>query len=336
MISGKASEQNSKKPFNRDGLFLAIRIIVSAGLFSFLIFRNYASLKTVLPEIRGFNHYYLAISLILFFAGIYITTVRWDILLRAQRIYIFKGFLLQSYYIGFFYSNILPTNVGGDIYRAYDLHKNKGINLHKNISVIFMERFISAAVGTLYVVISFFIIHRYINLQIILGFLVLPAAMLILFLIIIRPGFFKIYGLFRKFRKLHRVEEKFNEFRCSFFEFKNKLRYIFLSILACTASQMLFIACYYYVNLYVKINLDFFSFLFLNPLIILSSNIPVSIGGIGVRENIAVLLLRQFGIAESDGVIFSLVVLSIIIINSVIGGITYLAKNIFYKSRGFL
>ncbi|MBN1298492.1 MAG: flippase-like domain-containing protein, partial [Actinobacteria bacterium] len=160
--------------------------------------------------------------------------------------------------------------------------------------------------------------------------------MLIIFLAIIRPQTFKLYSLFKKFKRLNRLEEKFNDFRKSFFEFKNKLRYVYASIIAALAAQFIFITSYYFANLYAGINLGFGSFFFLNPIIILSSNIPVSVGGIGVRENITVVILKQFGIAESDAVIFTLVILSIIILNTLIGGIIYLFKNIFNKSRGLL
>jgi len=321
---------------NKDKIFIAVRIIVSVSLLAYLVVRNYQVLKNLIPTLKDFNHYHLAASLFFFILGIFVTMLRWDILLRARGIYIFKGFLFQSYYIGYFYSNILPSNIGGDIYRPYDLHKNKGVDLHKNISVIIMERFIGSAVGTLYVVISFFLIYKYISLKIILGFLALPLVMLIIFLLIIRPEIFRLYSLFKRFRRLNKLEAKFTDLRNSFLEFKNKLNYVFTSFAVGMFAQILFITSYYFANLYTRMNLDYKSFFFLNPIIILSSNIPISIGGIGVRENIAVVMLKQFGVEQGTAVIFTLVILSIILFNTLAGGLVYVFKNIFYKSRGFL
>ena len=194
-----------------------------------------------------------------------------------------------------------------------------------------MERFISAAVGTFYIIISFFLVYKYLSLRLMLGFMLMPAVMLVFFLAILMPQKFKLNRLFKKFKFLKRMESKFNDFRDSFIKFKDKKKYIALSFAANMFSQFLFIACYYFANLYAGINLNFLSFLFLNPIIILSANIPVSIGGIGVRENIAVLLLKQFGVAEADAVVFTLVILAIIILNAFIGGAVHILKNLFYK-----
>ena len=322
--------------FKKEKIFIAIRIIVSVSLLAYLVIRNYSTIKNLIPTLKGFNHYYFIAAVLLFALGIFVTMLRWDILLRAQGIYIFKGFLLQSYYVGYFYSNILPSNIGGDIYRPYDLHKSKGVNLHKNLSVIIMERFIGTGIGTFFIVISFFLIYKYISIKLILGFLLLPAVMFIIFLIIIRPDIFRLHRLFAKFKRLKNVEKKFNEFRNSFFEFKNKLKFIFASIAVAIAAQLIFITSYWFANLYAQVNLKFTSFFFLNPIIILSSNIPISVGGIGVRENITVVVLKQFGIAEHEAVIFTLVILAIIILNTLAGGIIYLIRNIFYKNRGIL
>ncbi|MBM3699485.1 MAG: flippase-like domain-containing protein [Actinobacteria bacterium] len=322
--------------FNKEKIFIAIRIVVSVSLLSYLIIRNYSTIKNLIPALKGFNHYYFIAAVLLFALGIFITMLRWDILLRARGIFIFKGFLLQSYYVGYFYSNILPSNIGGDIYRPYDLHKSKGVDLHKNLSVIIMERFIASVVGTLSIFISFFLIYKYISIKIIIGFLLLPVLMFIIFLIIIRPDIFKLYRLFAKFRRLKNLEKKFNEFRNSFFEFKNKLKFIFASIAAAIAAHLIFITSYWFANLYARVNLNFTSFFFLNPVIILSANIPVSVGGIGVRENITVVILKQFGIADYEAVIFTLVILAIIILNTLAGGIIYLIRTIFYKNRAMI
>ncbi len=262
--------------------------------------------------------------------------LRWEILLKAMKIYINKAFLLQSYFIGFFYSNIFPTNIGGDIYRAYDLHNNKKIDLNKNISVIIIERLVSVASASIYVLISFFILYKLLNIKIILSLTLIPVIILILFLAILKPAKFKLDKLFLKSSKLNKFQTKFENLRKSLLDFKDKKKYIFLSFILSLISQTFFIGCYYFVNLYSKINLNFLTFLFINPIITLSANIPITIGGIGVRENVAVLILQKFGAVQSNSAIFAIVILSIIIINAIIGGILYIIKNIFYKSKGIL
>lgn len=333
-IVDKSIKQDKKKKTKKDNLFTAIRIIVSVALLSFLIIRSWNSLKNFTSILKILNPLFLLLALTLYLLGIMAEMFRWDILLRAQDIRISKGFLIQSLFIAYFYSNIFPTNVGGDVYRAYDLHENKNIPLDKNISVIVIERFVGMFSGTVYLVISFFGIYRYLNLTTILSLSILPFAGLLLFFIILRPKIFKIDRLFKKIRFLTRFEPKYNSFLQHFISYKNKLRYLIVSFVLSLAAQLLFYTGFYVAALYIKLDLPFFAFFFLIPVILLISNVPISIGGMGVRENSFVLLLKNFNVPENTGTLFALVSLFIIVFSALLGGVIYLFKNIFYKSKG--
>jgi len=242
----KSIEPDNKRKSKKDKLFTAIRIIVSAALLAFLITRGWNSLKNVTSVLKELNLVFLLLAVALYLLGIMFEMLRWDMLLRAQNIRISKGFLTQSLFIGYFYSNIFPTNIGGDVYRAYDLHKNKGIPLDKNISVIVVERFIGMLSGTVYLVISFFGVYKYLNLATILSLSVLPLGGLLLFFIILKPKVFKIDRLFKKIRFLTRFEPKYNSFLEHFVSYKSKLRYLLASFVISLAAQLLFYTGFYF------------------------------------------------------------------------------------------
>ena len=75
------------------------------------------------------------------FVGLWITAERWRILLRAQNIALGMGTITVTVLIGFFFSNFLPTTIGGDVYRIYDSSKRAKIPMEKAASVILVERF---------------------------------------------------------------------------------------------------------------------------------------------------------------------------------------------------
>lgn len=333
MTSNKNTGGNHKKTINRDKLFTVIRILVSVSLFVFLIVRNLSSVKNIISIIRSFDPFYLIIATGCFVIGIFFQMLRWNALLEAHGIKISKIFLLRAYYIGFFYSNILPTNLGGDLYRGYDIYRNKDVPVGITISAGLMERLVGVSCGSLFVVISFFFIHEYLGIGTVLGVLVLPVLVILGVLALIYPHTFKVDRLFVRFKRLKKFEKKFYEIHESFLSYKNKLKYVAVSFLFAIVSQLIFFLSYYYINLYTKLNLDFFSFLFLNPIIVLSANIPVSIGGIGIRENIAVLLLTKFGAPAQQAFIFALVVLFIILLNAAIGAIIYVLRNVMVRTR---
>jgi Uncharacterised protein family (UPF0104). len=90
------------------------------------------------------------------------------------------------------------------------------------------------------------------------------------------------------------------------------------------------------VSLYLKMELDFSVFLFIIPIVIIVSNIPISIGGIGIRENTLFILLSKFGVDPARATFFSLLILFVIIATALLGGITYVFKNIFFKSQAVI
>jgi len=71
--------------------------------------------------------------------GLFISAYRWQLLLSAQAVQAPMWGLLQSYLIGGFFNNFLPTRVGGDVYRAID-SKRYSASLLRPIAVIIMER----------------------------------------------------------------------------------------------------------------------------------------------------------------------------------------------------
>jgi len=120
----------------------ALRIIISLALLTYLIYRSRSSFGSILDGIKDLNIYYLIIAFLFYFIAISFIVFRWGILLEAHGHHIFRPFLWQSALIGFFYNNLLPTSVGGDFYRVYDIKQNKSIPVNEGIASVVMERII--------------------------------------------------------------------------------------------------------------------------------------------------------------------------------------------------
>ena len=100
----------------KEKLFTFLRIFISLSLLSFLVFRNLGNFAEILEILKKYNAFFIAAALLFYVVGIFVEMLRWEILLRANNVYISKAFLFQSVFIGYFYCNIFPTNIGGDIY----------------------------------------------------------------------------------------------------------------------------------------------------------------------------------------------------------------------------
>ena len=66
--------------------------------------------------------------------------LKWKILLEQQGKRVNFLFLLKAYLIGYFFSNLMPSNVGGDVVRSYYIGRHIGSQSQAAVSV-FIERF---------------------------------------------------------------------------------------------------------------------------------------------------------------------------------------------------
>ena len=97
----------------------ALKVLVSVALIAYLFWRIHP--RQVAQAARGADYALLAIGLLLYFGAIVLNTVRWSLLLKAQAESVPFAELLRFTFVGLFFGNFLPTNIGGDVVRGYDL-----------------------------------------------------------------------------------------------------------------------------------------------------------------------------------------------------------------------
>ncbi|MCG9479965.1 MAG: flippase-like domain-containing protein [Actinomycetia bacterium] len=315
----------------------AIRVVISASLITFLIVRNWDNFKMMANHLESINIALMALATFLYFLGIAGMVFRWGILLRAQQMIIHRGFLLQSVMIGFFYNNILPTSVGGDAYRVYDIYKNKGVPVDRTFSTVVLERSMGTITGAIFLVFSFFFgMYDMVSFNMLLSLIIILALLILLLAVLIKPYFFKIDRLFEKFALLRKIRPKVKSFRDILISYKDKKAYLGVCFVYSVIIQMFIILSYWLVSESLTLNIGLSSFLFIVPFTSIVASIPITIGGIGLRENALAFLVATFGASESQAALFSFLILFIILFNALLGGLTYLGKNVFFKPKGVI
>ena len=147
------------------------------------------------------------------------------------------------------------------------------------------------------------------------------------------PKKFKLDILFGKIRFLKRFKNNILEFSEVLDSYKQKGKYVAVSFLISMLSNILSFASFYFIGLALRVNIGFLPYLFIIPVTWAIANIPITIGGFGLRENTVVILLKEFGVNSSTALTFSLIVLVMNILIGIIGGISLIAKNTFYKHK---
>jgi uncharacterized protein (TIRG00374 family) len=115
-------------------LITLFKIAVSLGLIIYLFARM--DLAQVGDALKSANYLYLLPAALLFLGAMSNAGLKWYILLRAQGIRVPFRAVLSYTYVGFFFNNFLPANVGGDVMRGYGLARYTEQGAEAAVSVV--------------------------------------------------------------------------------------------------------------------------------------------------------------------------------------------------------
>ncbi len=312
----------------RRTLFTFLKLLVTVALIVFLIASvNLANLGAVLAQVRPLP---LLLALALYFVAIVLNAVKWQILVRAQGIDAPLGALLSFSLVGLFFGNVLPSNVGGAVGRAYDLARaTRGRAEAAAISVLVdrllgLLAFIGAAV--IMTVLAAAMLAKGTEIEELELVTVVVGALFICGLALLfsrrvsrRAGFLFDYQPFTRLRPLAlRVYHALQVYRFRY-------RALALNVTLSASIVVLTAFVWYTVGLAVGIdNVSFFYFLVFNPLIAFVVLIPVSLNGLGPKELTAVFFFGLIGVPQAEALSMSLLFHLIIVATSLPGGALWL------------
>jgi len=314
----------------RDKLITILKIVVSLGLITYLLSR--VELDQVVEAMRSAsaNYVYLLIALILYFGAIAVGCVKWQILLKAQKIEVPLSNLLSYTFVGLFFGNFLPTNIGGDLVRGYDLARHTLLPAETAISVL-VDRLVGL-IAFVFVAVVMALVVVYSAGQAELWEVAVAAAIAFL-------GLFGGFILILSGRLRTQVARLFNNALLSplaplYDQLSSALsaytrsygalvQGFFISILVLIIGSV--------VNYLIALSLGgvisaLHIFLF-TPLITFVLLIPISIGGIGLNQSAYVFFFNLVDVPEEKSLAMSLIMQAIIILASLPGGVLWWRKR---------
>ncbi|MBN1551502.1 flippase-like domain-containing protein [bacterium] len=310
-------------------LILLIKILFSSGLIIFLFTYGNVDALAILREFKEVKITWLLLGASLHLTGLLLSSWRWKILLKAQDITQKIGKLFSYYLVGHFFNMFLPTRVGGDIIRVYDTGRDHG-SAAQPLAVILVERisgmltmlFLAACVLMINIDIGFDIRQKVPGLEIYIAvFLAGLLAVPLFFHPRIERLFFNTLLRLPIIQKLEPFARKvYQAFRI----FGGKPGYLVSALAVGTILQLNYFLHYYFLAKALDIDLPLFFFFVVIPVRTVALMVPVSLGGIGIRENVDRF---AFGFVNpglaSKAVAFSELAWSVQIAFALIGGIIY-------------
>jgi uncharacterized protein (TIRG00374 family) len=306
---------------SRRVLAIGLRLTVSAGLITLLLV--VANLGDLWEALKSASLVLLTGALALVFARVVISAYRWQILLTSKNISAPLGTLACFYLVGHFFNMFLPTVLGGDVVRGYELARWSRRAVDSAASVV-MERLLGFM--ALFAICWISLLFGYSALQ---GTNAVPivaalsgAFVLLLVILLSRRSMARILslaGVIRRWNVTDRLRQAYDRFH-SFTARKDVLAKAFLmSVLF----QLLGIVSTYLISEALGLAVPFAYFLIVMPVIWVIMMVPISVSGLGVREGAFVLFFTQSGVSTEEAILLSLLFFGLTVVVALVGGVVY-------------
>ena len=305
-------------------LLLICKLLFSGGLL-FLLYR-----KIPLQDLQGLlasvDYWFLLPIGVLLFVNTVLSAWKWRLLLLADGVNIPLSTLTVTYLIGSFYNLFLPSSIGGDSYRIYDIAKKSSDGVRSAASV-FADRFSGfLALVILSLISSILVAREFNNLMFFFGPLLILFLLLAILTALVKQ---KPIRLFLRVTRLDRfavitrlVDKFFLSFQCYGAD-----RRLLAGVMGISFVFQLSVICIVYLlSLALHASVSFFYFSAFVPLITLLEALPVSIYGLGLRDAGYVFFFGWAGMTNLETRSLALLFLGITVCYSLLGGIVYLVR----------
>jgi glycosyltransferase 2 family protein len=315
----------------KQNLVNVLKILVTVGLFAFLLTR--IDLQQVWGIIVHANVPLFLLALVLYFVAIILGAVKWQILVRAQDIDAPLGALLNFSLMGLFFGNVMPSNIGGDVVRAYDLARvTKGRAEAAAISVLVdrlmgLFAFFSAAVVT--AVLATLMLAQAQQLeQIEIVTVIAASAFMALCAALFSRRIARRLAFIFEIGPLTRLKPTAENVYHALQVYRFRYRALASNVLLSVSIVVLTAFIWYLLGQAVGItHVGFFTFLLFNPLIAFLLLIPISFNGLGQKEAIVVFFFGLVGVPQENALAMSLLFHVLIVVTSLPGGFVWFSAR---------
>ena len=298
------------------------RLLISLGLLAFVL--RAIGLERIGRVLLEAEPGLFVIALGLFVVGVVVRALRWRALLVALGLQIPLGRLVYLYFLGTFFNMFLPTGFGGDVVRVVELSQDADPTLVTGTVIV--DRLTGLLMLFVLALLALPFTFGLLPTKVWLAIGLLAAGGLVAGVLVLQGRWLR-----RVTRQLPGPLSLTGE---------GVLARIYDAVTACgwrAVGAALFFSLIFNVLLVLEnylvaravgIELSLAFFFLLVPLLSLTLMLPISFGGLGVREGLAVLLLGQVGVDEAQAVAYSLGVYAIARVTGLFGGLLFVLESV--------
>lgn len=308
-------------PILKRFLSLLVRVSISFILLWFLFKQiDKASLTEI---IRNVNKPLLILAFFIFFFSYILCLYRWEMLLRTAKIRLPLKRVIISFAGGYFFSLFLPSTIGGDVVRVIDLttHTRRP---HEVMATVLLDR-LSGYIGL--VILTWLALLCGGNLirdrSVFIPVGIITAILLAILLILFNKFlYFKINKLLHS-PSGNKLRQYIKDVHQEVHIFRHHEKVVLNNIILSLIIQMITPVTFYITALSLGLEINIIYFFIFLPIIGAITLLPISIGGLGLREYMVTLFFVKVGISAHSTFAMSLLNSFFILIYGAIGGLIY-------------
>ncbi|MFN2351386.1 MAG: lysylphosphatidylglycerol synthase transmembrane domain-containing protein [Kiritimatiellia bacterium] len=305
-----------------------LRLVVGLGIiFSIGTRIDFSEFQGVLQDcLRQWR--WVAAALVLAGCILGLGAVRWRLMLRACAVPLPSGRLWRIYLIGHFFNAFMLGMAGGDLVRVFYTARATGCRKTQALGTVLMDRL--SGMGMVYLVAGMMMaIHvdlfrsewrLHLPALIMLGMI---AGGCLLALLVFNVHRFRRWRVFNMVRRYPRLAEFMHNLLLAVDVFRQRPLLILQSSALSLIGQILLVLQCYCLGRSLMLPLGFFDYLAVIPLIASIAAIPVTPGGLGIREVLAVSMLGALGVPSSRSLPLSLMIYGSSLAWSLVGGLFF-------------
>ena len=316
-------------PMNRQNAVQILKWVVSIAIL-WLLFVSF-DFPVLAKSVANAKPGLVMLAIAIGFFNICLSVVRWSASLSVQGIRAPFQVLLSSTLVSGFLGFLLPA-FGEDAVRGYDLYKfdtranKRGVNIAASI---LFERLCGLLGHVITGGIALALLHhRIANRTIVRAALVLYACIVVALLIVFSHSLSRWFvALLRSFPPLKAVAEKVESLTEAIYLYKHDVgawtRVLGLSFVFQFSGFLYF----FVIAKALSIDVAFSTFVLLVPIVTILSLVPISIGGLGVKEGLFVVLFAQLGVSQESAFLTSVVGSALYLLFVLLGGLVFLVRK---------
>ena len=306
----------------KNQILVILKVIVSGGLIWFLL--SSIDIGAAKDRILGADPVMILCAGFVLLVQMGVGGARWWAVMRAIETPLPWFELTKLFWIGGFFSQALPSSVGGDPIRIYMAYKD-GLPLSKAINGVMLERVVTI-IGLTILAIAvqpWFVPKLNAETQMLTLTVLAMLGVGTIFGVIVLLYLDRLPEALSKFRIVRGMNALAADSRLLFLRLKGAVLASIFGILTHVNISL----CVFFLAMSIGVDVTWLDCMVLMPLVILVTTLPISIAGWGVREGAMVTAFALVGVPSEGALVLSLMLGILGIVMMIPGGGFWLIRR---------